>query len=241
MSQNNENDESTLSREEWIQLALEKLRDNSTLKGIAKEFRIPALTLRGRKNGAISQQAVARSKYRLSQIQEELLIDWILSEEVAGRPSTIEGVRGMATAICHQEGSTDPIGHHWVQRFFKRHSSLISIKEGRLIDTERIQAATEANIAPWFARLGDILTKYDIEPQNIYNIDETGTQEGDSIGRKVAGSSSIKGAKVMKSSNTDWVTVIECISATGRRLTPAIIFKGCNLQSHWVPPEGLPR
>ena len=59
--------------------------------------------------------------------------------------------------------------------------------------------------------------------------------------RKVAGSSSIKGAKVMKSSNTDWVTVIECISATGRRLTPAIIFKGCNLQSHWVPPEGLPR
>lgn len=241
MAQNQENEKSTISREEWIQLALEKLEDGGTLKGVAKEFGIPVSTLRGRKNGAISQQAVARSKYKLSQTQEELLVDWILSEEAAGRPPTIEGVRGMVTAICHDEGSTDPIGNHWVQRFFKRHSSTISIKKGRLIDTERIQATTEANIEPWFTRLANILTRYDIEPRNIYNMDETGTQEGDSAAQKVAGSASIKGAKVTKSSNTDWVTVIECISATGRRVTPTIIFKGCNLQSYWVPPEGLPR
>jgi hypothetical protein len=33
----------------------------------------------------------------------------------------------------------------------------------------------------------------------------------------------------------EWVTVIECISATGEKIPPYIIFKGQNLMSNWLP------
>ena len=82
---------------------------------------------------------------------------------------------------------------------------------------------------------------YNIRATNLYNMDETGTQEGESSTRKVAGNASIRGTKVTKPSNTDWVSAIECISASGRRLQPAIVFKGGHLQSNWAPPESFPR
>ena len=32
----------------------------------------------------------------------------------------------------------------------------------------------------------------------------------------------------------EWVTVIKCISATGQKIPPYIIFKGESLMMHWV-------
>jgi len=31
-----------------------------------------------------------------------------------------------------------------------------------------------------------------------------------------------------------WVTVIECISATGQKIPPYVIFKGEHLMTHWT-------
>jgi hypothetical protein len=33
----------------------------------------------------------------------------------------------------------------------------------------------------------------------------------------------------------EWVTVIECISATGEKIPPLVIFKGKNLLTTWLP------
>jgi len=38
----------------------------------------------------------------------------------------------------------------------------------------------------------------------------------------------------------EWVTVIECISGTGERIPPYVIFKGQNLMTSWFPKE-LPK
>ena len=39
----------------------------------------------------------------------------------------------------------------------------------------------------------------------------------------------------------EWLTVVECISATGKKIPPYVIFKGQNLMTNWLPnplPQG---
>lgn len=35
----------------------------------------------------------------------------------------------------------------------------------------------------------------------------------------------------------EWISIIACISATGRALPPLIIFSVANVQQHWFPDE----
>jgi len=94
-----------------------------------------------------------------------------------------------------------------------------------------------SNIAPWFDRLNNIIRQYNLTSSRIYNMDETGFQEGESSIKKVAGSKAIKGAQQGSSTNTTWISIIEYIRADGINLCPTIIFKGQCPQSNWVPTE----
>jgi 4-hydroxybenzoate polyprenyltransferase len=240
MPSNNVSIEEKEQKEERVKLALEKIQNGATVKGVAKEYGLPVSTLRSRRKGILSRQEFSALCHRLSYVEEEFIIDWILLEEATGRPASHADIRGMANAILREQGSTTPIGVNWASRFFQRHANRISMKSGTVIEIERVEAITVDNLAPWFHRLGELLNEYHINPRNLYNMDETGTQEGDAIRRKGAGNASIKGVNIKKSSNTDWASVIECISATGRRLIPTVVFKGGIVQSSWAPSEGLP-
>ena len=37
----------------------------------------------------------------------------------------------------------------------------------------------------------------------------------------------------MDPGNREWVTILECINATGRVLQPLVIFKGVDVQQQW--------
>ena len=41
------------------------------------------------------------------------------------------------------------------------------------------------------------------------------------------------GATSIKSSNSEWVLILECISADGLSIRPLIIFKGKDVQKQW--------
>jgi hypothetical protein len=52
---------------------------------------------------------------------------------------------------------------------------------------------------------------------------------------------SVSNAYEAQPGRQEWLTVIECVSAAGEKITPYIIFKGQNLMSSWLPkpmPEG---
>jgi 4-hydroxybenzoate polyprenyltransferase len=51
----------------------------------------------------------------------------------------------------------------------------------------------------------------------------------------VLGSSSKKLAIMKNPGSRTWTTIIECISALGRALTPLVILKGKTLQRSWFP------
>lgn len=71
-------------------------------------------------------------------------------------------------------------------------------------------------------------------------MDEHGFQQGDTAAGRVYGASLAKRpnkAEVKQTSDTTWATIIEAITAEGRKLTPTVIQTGNTLQAQWFPPN----
>jgi hypothetical protein len=66
-------------------------------------------------------------------------------------------------------------------------------------------------------------------------MDETGKALGVCANTRVLASSQKKKAYHQSLENREWASIIKCVSALGKKLRPAIIFKGKNLQSTWFP------
>jgi hypothetical protein len=119
----------------------------------------------------------------------------------------------------------DQVGEHWVERFISRHPSLHT-KIGRAISHQRVEAANLKSIKAFYSYLECVRPKYRIDPQNEYNVDETGVQKGESGHETVIGTSATQRARIEKSDATSWVSIIEYISPIGGRGTPSCIFAG---------------
>jgi hypothetical protein len=76
----------------------------------------------------------------------------------------------------------DEIGKDWVPRFIQRHPELASVRS-RLIDSVRIKDTSSERLQCWFDDLKKVLAEFNIKPENMYNMDESGF----AIGEKEAG------------------------------------------------------
>jgi DDE superfamily endonuclease len=71
-------------------------------------------------------------------------------------------------------------------------------------------------------------------------MDETGLALGLCKNQIVIRTSSTKYSYIKCPQDREWVSIIETISATGRRLRPICIFKGQSLQLTWFVPNNIP-
>ena len=86
-----------------------------------------------------------------------------------------------------------------------------------------------------------LLDKYHYKPEDIYNMDETGYNPTQTQSTRVLVVGDGKRLKATKASSgrQEWVTTIECISASGRALSLLVIYsaKG-SLNVQWIPQGG---
>jgi DDE superfamily endonuclease len=71
-------------------------------------------------------------------------------------------------------------------------------------------------------------------------MDETGLALGHCKNQLVIGTSNTKYSYIKCPQDREWVSIIEAISATGRRCRPLCIFKGKAVQTSWFVPENVP-
>ena len=69
--------------------------------------------------------------------------------------------------------------------------------------------------------------------RNRWNADEFGVMEGMGDNSLVLGEALRKFILLKDAYKREWISVIACISATGRALPPLIIFSGVNVQQQW--------
>jgi hypothetical protein len=203
-----------------------------SIKKAARTYGVTYSTLHRRINGTIPKVEASQAMQRLSVGEEEALRDWILQLASWGWPPRIDQLRGMAAEFLRAKSDTKDLGLHWTDNFLRRYPMLKS-KFVSGLDKERALAQDPSILMAWFELFKSTILKYDIHLDDIYNMDEKGVMMGD-IGKvKVIISRDERQHYMTQCGNREWVSLIECISTSGRLLPPWIIFKGKQHQKAW--------
>jgi len=115
-------------------------------------------------------------------------------------------------------GEPAPLGRKWLRAFLSRHHILRSRKYQR-VEAKRLRAATKKNVASWFDYMQLLIVK-SIKPANRWNADEGGLMEGKSKKALTIGYSDGSDLLQKDFNSRAWTSFMECISATGKSLTP---------------------
>ncbi|SPJ88701.1 related to transposase [Fusarium torulosum] len=164
------------------------------------------------------------------------LVNYIIEREKAFQPLTKRAIQDFAQALSSLNGEVNYIGKNWVDRFFPRHPS-IELKPSRVIDAARKRCLTEESLLDYYTGLDWVVRSKLVGSSRMYNVDETGVQQGETDFGIVAGTTLTSISEKIKADSTTWSSIIESISADGRRLTPCVIFTGNELQGQWFPKE----
>ena len=211
-----------------------------SVRAAAAAYNVNEATLRRRLKGQSTSRQVARQKQQLlSPTQEALISTWVLDCEQGGYSISHAQLREFALLLLSSTGGPSTLGHNWSSRFLYRHPELRT-KIGKKIDHLRFDNTTPALLQDWFDRLSTVIHTDKIRPENIYNADEKGIALGVCHGSTVIGTSLTSTALLKRAENREWVSIIETISANGRKLRPVVICKDKSLQSSWFRDGQVP-
>jgi hypothetical protein len=131
------------------------------------------------------------------------------------------------------------VGKYWVLRFLNRHKDTLLPKWSTGTDSIQHKADSYEKYKLYFNLLYSKMQEYEVEAENVYNMDKKGFMIG-TIGRfKGVFSKQSWDAKSVRQAIQDgsgeWITVLGCCCADESALDPALIFQGISgIQSSWV-------
>ncbi|OQD75008.1 hypothetical protein PENANT_c160G06905 [Penicillium antarcticum] len=213
-----------------ILLAIDAIQkqDIRAVREAARIFEVPETTLRRRLKSSTNHAFSSAKNLKLTEIEEESLQKWILSLDSRGAAPRPSIVREMADLLLAARGSTPPltVGQNWVTNSVKRHPELSS-RFSRRYDYRRAKYEDPKIMIEWFNLVQKTISQYGINPDDVYNFDETGFAMGLIATAKIITRAEYYGRRsLLQPGNREWVTAIECISASGWALPPCIILKG---------------
>jgi hypothetical protein len=214
-----ESSQKLANQEGKILLALSDLNDGrvKSLRAAAKLYAIPLTTLHDRVHGQSSRVDSRPSGHKLTQLEEDSLVEWILSMDSRGAAPTPATVRDMANILLATRGSQPPstVGKNWPSIFIKRRDELRT-RLSRRYDYQRALNEDPKSLQQWFLTVQSIIDEKGIQPEDIYNFDETGFAMGLIANQKVVTRAEYYGRRsLLQPGNREWVTTIESICADG--------------------------
>ncbi|OWY56620.1 CENP-B protein [Alternaria alternata] len=223
-------------REAAIQAAISNVVSGvfTSQRAAAKAYNIPRSTLAARLRGTRTRQFSHEYQQRLTPQQEEFLVQWILEEDARAFPPSHARAREMANRILRMNGDNNPVGKRWISFFLKRNTRVASIV-GRKIEGARAEGATQEQIRAFLELFERTRVRLGIRTEDMWNMDETGKAMGVCANTRVLADSRKSKAYKQSPENREWASIIECVSATGKKLRCGVIFKGKNLQSNLPP------
>jgi hypothetical protein len=148
----------------------------------------------------------------------------------------LTGVEDMANRLLEARNG-GKVGKNWTSNFIKRSPDLTT-RFDRKYDYQRAKMEDPEVIQGWFRLVRNIINKYGITDEDIYNFDETGFMMGVATTAKVVTASErCHRPKSVQPGNREWVTVIQGINASGWAIPPFIIFGGEYHLSAWFSNE----
>ena len=231
-------------KEGQIILALQALQNDKTLsvRAAAKIYGVSQATLGRRRAGKPARCDITPNSKKLTQSEEKALIRYIIELNARAFPPRLSGVEDMANQLLRVRDAP-PVGKLWAHRFVKRQPELRT-RFTRRYDYQRAKCEDPKVIGAWFALVQNIMAKYGIPDDDVYNFDETGFMMGIIFaGMVVTTSDGLSKAKLAQPGNREWATVIQGVNALGWAIPPFIIlaaqyhlanwYTECNLPADW--------
>jgi hypothetical protein len=128
-----------------------KKQEICSIREAARIFNICHETLRRRLNGRTSRLELRANSHKLTQNEEESLVQWILSLDRRGAPARPSHIREMADILLTARGTTpiQTVGENWVSKFIKRRDEL-KTRYTRRYDYRRAKCEDPKIIQEWF-------------------------------------------------------------------------------------------
>ena len=110
--------------------------------------------------------------HKLTKIEEEVIVQYILDLDTRGFAPWLVGVEDMANYILQSRGGKR-VGKLWAHRFVQRQPDLRT-RFNRVYDFQRALCKDPELIGAWFQLVQNMRAKYGIQDCDFYNFDETG-------------------------------------------------------------------
>ncbi|CAK5274984.1 unnamed protein product, partial [Mycena citricolor] len=199
----------------------------------AKKYNIANSTLAARWNNQTKSRAEADTDCQfLSPAKERVLATWIEYLGCIGVPLSKRAIRLRAAQLRSDRKKPS---RNWIPLFLARHPE-IKLATAHGLDPKRAQAFNKPVVGRYFDKLEELVQRYDIPVENIYNMDEKGCQRGG--GKKTAGVKYFFGRQQRtryrhRSANLELVTILEAVCADGSSLLPGFVFPGVEQSPEW--------
>lgn len=216
-----------------IAAALQAVADGMSINKAAQAHGLNRSTLQDRVKGSTTPRQAHQHEQKLSSLQEKKLRDWILLQADLGCPVSHQQVRQFASKIAVRNGYPDGVGKHWLESFMDRNEDIKTLP-GKRMDSDRYNGASTEYIKAFFMLLMMPAIRL-VKQKNRYNVDEVGMMEGIGLNGLFLGHKNKKSVIIRQPGSRSWITILECISATGKVLKPLVIFKGKTVQQQHFP------
>jgi hypothetical protein len=204
------------TKEARIILAIEAIRTSKKLsqRSAAKIYKVPLSTLSDRIAGRTHRPETRPNRQKLSDLEEGVIIRYILDLDSRGFAPRLAGVEDMANYILESRGA-DRVGKLWAHRFVQRRPEL-KTRFNRVYDFQRALCEDPELIGAWFRLVQNMRAKYGVLDCDFYNFDETGFIMGIITPAMVVTRADRRGrGKAVQPGNREWATAIACINGEG--------------------------
>lgn len=164
----------SFEKEGRISLAIDAFKRGQfkSIRAAAGAFDVSHATLGKRLKGRTARADTPANGRKLGLLDENILKEWIISADERGMAPQFKIVRRMAAILAQKD-----IGVNWVTRFINRHEDIRS-RFTKRYDYQRALCEDPKKIGEWFQLVENMVAKYGIQPEDVYNFDETGFAMG---------------------------------------------------------------
>ena len=212
-----------ISSEEKMVHAIELVNSDYSYLRASEMTGIPPSTIRYR----LLHENVIQGHLFTEREEEEIILE--IQKKQKGDPMTKLDVIEHANKIIKESHPSQNISvsDWWFRKFKAKHKNL-TIKKSIPRSSERVLAENKHICKEFIEDLKQLIQREGITPDRIHNIDESPFFWDLSLKKIITDKNIKKHFQEMK--NGDHITILSCITASGRSMKPLIIFKGKSVQ-----------
>lgn len=227
------------SNESMSQAINAVVNQNVACKRSAEMFNVPRATLQRRlKSYQQNRDIVNATKKGMGQYrpvfapeQEIELVEFVQDMEGRLFGLTPTDLRKLAFQLAERNNishsfnrATEMAGEDWLASFLKRHP-VLSLRKPEATSAARAMGFNRVSVNKFFELLTQTIEKYEITPDKLFNVDETGiTTVAKSLNKIIATKGKKQVGSLSSAERGQSLTVEICMSADGSFMPPYFIF-----------------